>query len=350
MPDAAESQPNDKASRGAHGRKPRPLGEITSAATGGRSNSRNKATPPDQSKASDTENSPVDQGLQRGRRLMSTLLRSWISLNGWTYDDVTSIVEALSGGVPLIHGSQISNLIGGKLEPKPRLFVGLDFLNKACAYDPEARKQLPKEIAVKLIGSRVVRSAPSTSQAAWTAGDFLNLFCGLKPYPVGWLDLHDLRDQTIYTYLQNLTRLVHELVKAKNDEILPSFMTITQNFPSRTRPQAQSAIAGTSVLSASQFEEFMPTYATGIGEWLGAIVSPYALLEYVRKPWVGQASPEAIYNHFVNDETTLGRSLKPQTIELDIGLSDEENASLSAADMEFWKSSEGEAYGADSDP
>ncbi|WP_411871778.1 hypothetical protein [Vulcanococcus limneticus] len=254
---------------------------------------------------------------------MSHLLRSWISLNGWIYEDVTSIVEALSGGVSLIHGSQISNLVSGKLEPKPRLFVGLHYLNEACAFEQTKREQLPTPIAQKLIGTRVVCSPCKTDPTPWTAGDFLDLFCGLKPHPHNWLKSHGLPENRIYEYLQNLTRLTHELVKAKNDEIMPSFLTITSRFPVKTEEKAKSALAGASILSADQFDEFLPYYATGIGRWLGAIVTPYKLLEYIDRPWDTQISSQERLHHFVNHETTLNESIKPRTIELEFDLHDD---------------------------
>lgn len=298
----------------------RARGVAESAATGGA-----KTAAVDRFQVADIQDNPVVQRLEQGRVAMGSLLRSWIALNGWTYDDVTSIVESLSGGFPLLHGSQLSNLIRGKLEPKPRLFVGLDYLNKACAFEQKERNQLPSHLVEKLIGVRAIRSSPMGSAKPWKAGDFLNLFCGLEPMPTPWLDCHSLYSRRIYGLLENLANLTHELVKAKRDQLMPSRMTIVDCVPTRARAYAKEALSGDYLLSSEQFEELLPSYAEGFSRWLGAVVTPYKLLEAINKARPAQETPEELLHHFVNAETTLDGTKQPWTIELEIPATDEEN-------------------------
>ena len=284
-----------------------------------------KTASTDRFKGAEIQDNPVAKKLEEGRVAMGSLLRSWISLNGWTYDDVTSIVESLSGGFSLLHGSQISNLIRGKLEPKPRLFMGLDYLNKACALSQTQREKLPNHLAEKLIGVRVVRSHLFASAEPWNAGDFLNLFCGVKPYPAAWLDSHNLCERSIYTYLDKLATLTHKLIEAKKAENMPSRMTIVKYVPARAKAYATGALSANYTLSSEQFEELLPCYAQGFSKWLGAVVTPYKLLRSINQSPPLQASPEELLSHFVNSETTLNGSKKPWTEIIDIPVSDEEN-------------------------
>jgi len=286
-----------------------------------------KTASADRFQATGIQDNPVSKHLEQGRVAMGNLLRSWISLNGWTYEDAISIVQSLSSGFSLLHGSQISNLIRGKLEPKPRLFLGLDYLNKACALEKKERENLPNDLAEKLIGVRVVRSNTHSSAEPWNAGDFLNLFCGVNPYPYPWLDSHNLTSKIIYGLQENLASLTHELVKAKRDENMPSRLTIVQYVPPRAKTYAKQALSSDYLLSPEQFEELLPCYAKGFSTWLGAVVTPYKLLQVINKSSfsLSQDSPQELLNFFVNAETTLDGSKKPMTLGIDIQVSDEEH-------------------------
>jgi hypothetical protein len=336
MPDSTDQAVNASDQLGPHTKTSRSKASMTAGVAGGRPVAGAKRASATRFKSDHIKDNALAKRMDSGRIFMSNLLRSWISLNGWTYDDVVSIVEVLSSGLPLLHSSQISNLINGKLEPKSRFFVGLDYLNKACACSSDERSNLPIPIARKLIGVRPVRSETSEDSKLWTAGDFLNLFCGLEARPFQWIDLHNRSQQSIYDDLQSLNRLIHSLCIAKRADFLPSTRTIAGKVPRKSFNEAISALGGITSLSAKQFEEFIPLYAVGMSDWLGAVVTPFTLYTAIQQPKRTTLSPEDALRLFVTPETTLDGALVPKLVELDL---DEPNQEFSAV-MEGYEAAE----------
>ncbi|MEA5416208.1 hypothetical protein [Synechococcus sp. BA-132 BA5] len=275
------------------------------------------AEPDDPSEWGDFNHIPLARRMEKGRLDMGRLLRSWITLNGWTYDDVTSIISVFSGGLPLLHGSQISNLIRGRLEPKPKLFVGLDYLNRACATNEKDRADLDPVISRKLVDVRSVASISPEKTRLWTAGDFLNYFSGLCFPPMAWLYLENLNDTDAYEYVQTFAKLVKGLADIRKRDYYPTYSTLVQHFPHNIQSHAMSVASGAETIPTEKLEQYLILYARGLSHWLGAEVTPWKLTQFLQHQRKQSDLPSDLYDYFVIPETIYTDGRKASEVEVE---------------------------------
>ena len=294
-----------------------PSSKDSSAPEGHQKGDVHGAEPADPSEWGDPDNNPLARRMEQGRHDMGRLLRSWITLNGWTYDDVTSIISVFSGGLPLLHGSQISNLIRGRLEPKPKLFVGLDYLNRACAINDKERADLDPVISKKLVDVRSVANSSQDRKSLWKAGDFLNYFCGLCLPPPGWLLLDNLINEDSYQYVQTFAKLVKGLADTRKSDYYPTYCTLVQHFPENIQSHAMSVASGAETIPTEKLEQYLILYARGLSHWLGAEVTPWKLTQFLQHQRKQSDLPSDLYDHFVTPNTFYTDGRKASEVEVE---------------------------------
>ena len=208
------------------------------------------------------------QTFEQGRQQTSKLVREWLQLNNWTYQTVESLVKEQSTKVGLVHGSQLSNLIAGKLEPKPQFFVGLANLNKYTVGIYEASYQTVQE------GNRT-----------WTAGDFMEFFCGLKSTPTEWVGT-TFTIQQVRAYCRGLELNFKELrdrQPAANTSTSELLAGLTQSVvPKRLAELTQKVIVGLYEPTPEEFTKMILVLGPSWGLYLQTRLTPYSLLRSCR--------------------------------------------------------------------
>jgi len=235
-----------------------------------------KTAQPDRYQDASAKEDPVARQLVDGRHWLGQLLRNWFALNGWSYDTATAISQAYSPQVPLLHGSQLSNLISGKVDPKPRLFMGLGLLNRACGLTAEQRSALDTPVAQKLNGARAVCHP---NGEPWSSGDFLRCFCGEIPPPEELLLAHRFDEERAELLSENLPLLVQALCAERNLKLRQAITALSDLMPVRLRNRTRLVLGGIEVFSAGDLEEALQPLCLAFSRWLGAAISPGQLLE-----------------------------------------------------------------------
>ena len=187
---------------------------------------------------------PIETAL---RRAAARLVRDWLLLNNWTYASVT-----WTG----CHGSQFSNFIHCKLDPQPAFFVGLGKLNAYAAIESHYQ-----------------------SVGDWTAGDFLELFCGLKRPPDDWLG-SDFTTEEIKRYCRGLELLFSALPRpGTTAELLTA---VTLQVTQRLVPLTHRVITG---LHTPNADEFLEVFLQLAPSWSAYCQQPMTTYSLLRSCW-----------------------------------------------------------------
>jgi hypothetical protein len=177
------------------------------------------------------------------RRAAAHLVRDWLLLNNWTYASVT-----WTG----CHTSQLSNFIRCKLDPQPAFFVGLGKLNSYAAIKSHYQ-----------------------SVGNWTAGDFLELFCGLNRPPDDWLG-SDFSPEEIKKYCRGLEILFNAVPRSGTTAEL--LTAVTQRVTQRLVPLTHRVITGLHTPNADEFLEVFLQLAPSWGAYCQQPMTTYSLL------------------------------------------------------------------------
>ena len=178
-----------------------------------------------------------------GRQAAARLVKDWLLLNNWTYANL---------GWTGIHGSQFSNFTRCKLDPQPTFFVGLGKLNAYAASEPHYQ-----------------------SVGDWTAGDFLELFCGLKDPPSDWLG-SDFTPEEIRRYCRGLELLFNAVPRSGTTAEL--LVAVTQQVTQRLVPLTHRVITGLHTPNVEEFLEVFLQLAPSLSTYSGKPETTYSLL------------------------------------------------------------------------
>jgi len=178
-----------------------------------------------------------------GRQAAARLVKDWLLLNNWSYTSVT-----WTG----CHGSQFSNFTRCQLDPQPTFFVGLGKLNAYAATESHYQ-----------------------SVGDWTAGDFLELFCGLKQPPSNWLG-SDFSPEEIKKYCRGLELLFSALPRSGTTAEL--LAAVSQRITQRLMPLTHRVITGLHTPNAEEFLEVFLQLAPSWSAYLGKPETTYSLL------------------------------------------------------------------------
>jgi len=182
-----------------------------------------------------------------GRQAAARLVKDWLLLNNLTYASI-----AWTG----CHGSQLSHFTGCKLDPQPAFFVGLGKLNAHAAIKPHYQ-----------------------SVGNWTAGDFLELFCGLKEPPSNWLG-SDFSSEEIKKYCRGLEVLFNAIPRSGTTAEL--LTAITQRVTQRLVPLTHRVITGLHTPNADEFLKVFLQLAPSWSSYHEQPITTYSLLRSCR--------------------------------------------------------------------
>ncbi len=122
--------------------------------------------------------------LSNGRRAMAHLIHVWHERNTWSHKVLPLLSEALDLG--RVHNSQISNLRNAKLSsPGPEVFLALAQINMILDQGIESIRDHLEFSHPELWKTLQESACPlqNENNSPLTAGEFFEIFAGLKPLP-----------------------------------------------------------------------------------------------------------------------------------------------------------------------
>ncbi len=122
--------------------------------------------------------------LEKGKRAMAHLIHIWHERNGWSHKVLPALAESLDLG--RVHNSQISTLRNGKLaSPGPEVFLALSQINHVLYQGIGSIRDHLSNDYPELLKVLLDSSIPLVGDDGkpLSAGDFFEIFIGLKPLP-----------------------------------------------------------------------------------------------------------------------------------------------------------------------
>ena len=205
----------------------------------------------------------VDAEHQELRKAFGKALAIWLKRGGLVQRDLYMWGrETNSTYGP--HSSQLSNLIRGKLDPRPLFFVGLGKVNQAIAtkeFGPCSR-----EIRDRLNGCPPYLNA-SGEPASIT--DLIAQFIGEQPINEQYLTPEVLTDEEVSAIVARWQRSFRR--RAKELMLPPSEawenLCDHLQLPSNQEQSLRDAFSGWGSLSIQQMESIQPHVEQAMGEW-----------------------------------------------------------------------------------
>ena len=205
----------------------------------------------------------VDLEHQELRKAFGKALAIWLKRGGLVQRDLY-IWGRETNSTYGPHSSQLSNLIRGKLDPRPLFFVGLGKANKAIAENDLAG--CSREIKDRLANCPPYLNA---SGEPATVTDLIAQFIGEQPINEQYLTPETLTDEEISAILTRWQRAFRRHAKEMMlppNEAWESLCDHLQ-LPSNQEQSLRDAFSGWGSLSVQQMESIQPHVEEAISAW-----------------------------------------------------------------------------------